>query len=70
MFRDTLAMRLRGAYLTFHRRANAHFERSGVTADQFVMLTVGAPSSAGCTRTAGRFTASLKTRSPRPSGQS
>src|SRR5262245_59071943 len=33
-------MRLRGAYLTFHRRANAHFEASGLTADQFVVLTV------------------------------
>lgn len=40
VFRNTLGMRLRGAYLTFHRRANAHFERSGVTADQFVVLTV------------------------------
>jgi DNA-binding MarR family transcriptional regulator len=33
-------MRLRGAYLTFHRRANAHFESLGTTADQFVVLTV------------------------------
>jgi DNA-binding MarR family transcriptional regulator len=33
-------MRLRGAYLTFHRMANAHFERFGVTADQFVVLTL------------------------------
>src|SRR5262245_31697494 len=32
-------MRLRGAYLTFHRMANAHFEQFGVTADQFVVLT-------------------------------
>jgi DNA-binding MarR family transcriptional regulator len=33
-------MRLRGAYLTFHRLANAHFEPLGVTADQFVVLTL------------------------------
>lgn len=40
MFQDTLGMRLRGAYLTFHRMANAHFEPFGVTADQFVVLTL------------------------------
>ena len=40
MFRDTLGMRLRGAYLTFHRMANAYFEQFGVTADQFVALTL------------------------------
>jgi DNA-binding MarR family transcriptional regulator len=40
VFRDTLGMRLRGAYLTFHRTANAHFEPLGVTADQFVILTL------------------------------
>src|SRR5262249_34411979 len=33
-------MRLRGAYPTFHRMANAHFEQFGVTADQFVVLTL------------------------------
>jgi DNA-binding MarR family transcriptional regulator len=33
-------MRLRGAYLPFHRMANAHFEQLGVTADQFVVLTL------------------------------
>jgi DNA-binding MarR family transcriptional regulator len=33
-------MRLRGAYLTFHRFANAHFEQFGVTSDQFVVLTL------------------------------
>jgi DNA-binding MarR family transcriptional regulator len=33
-------MQLRGAYLTFHRMANAHFEQFGVTADQFVVLTL------------------------------
>src|SRR5215468_6932022 len=33
-------MRLRGAYLTFHRMANAFFEKLGVTADQFVVLTL------------------------------
>jgi DNA-binding MarR family transcriptional regulator len=33
-------MRLRGAYLTFHRMANAHFEQFDMTADQFVVLTL------------------------------
>jgi DNA-binding MarR family transcriptional regulator len=33
-------MRLRGAYLALHRLANAHFERFGVTADQFVALSL------------------------------
>src|SRR6516162_3049290 len=33
-------MRLRGAYLTFHRMANAHFEQFAVSADQFVVLTL------------------------------
>jgi DNA-binding MarR family transcriptional regulator len=40
VFIETLGMRLRGAYLTFHRMANAHFEPFGVTADQFVVLTL------------------------------
>lgn len=40
MFGATLGMRLRGAYLTFHRRANQHYSKYGVTADQFVVLTV------------------------------
>lgn len=40
MFLDTLGMRLRAAYLTFHRRANAHFEPFGMTADQFVVLSI------------------------------
>lgn len=35
-----LAMLLRKAYLTFHRRANARILKSGVTADQFVALTM------------------------------
>jgi DNA-binding MarR family transcriptional regulator len=33
-----VAMALRVAYLTFHRQADAHFARRGVTADQFVLL--------------------------------
>ena len=33
-----LAMGLRAAYLTMHRRANAEFARLGLTADQFVIL--------------------------------
>jgi DNA-binding MarR family transcriptional regulator len=40
VFVKTLGMRLRGAYLTFHRRANAHFEPNGMTADQFVVLSI------------------------------
>jgi MarR family transcriptional regulator, organic hydroperoxide resistance regulator len=35
-----LAMLLRKAYLSFHRRANAWMLDHGVTADQFVLLTV------------------------------
>ena len=34
-----LALGLRAAYLTMHRRANAEFSRFGLTADQFVLLT-------------------------------
>jgi DNA-binding MarR family transcriptional regulator len=34
-----LALGLRAAYLTMHRRANAVFARFGLTADQFVLLT-------------------------------
>jgi DNA-binding MarR family transcriptional regulator len=33
-------MLMRGAYLNFHRRAQAHFGKRGVTADQYVMLAV------------------------------
>lgn len=40
VFQESLGMRLREAYLTFHRRANAHFEHFGATADQFVILTI------------------------------
>ncbi len=36
---DDLAMGLRAAYLTMHRRANAEFARFGLTADQDVILT-------------------------------
>ena len=34
-----LALGLRAAYLTMHRRANVVFSRFGLTADQFVLLT-------------------------------
>lgn len=34
-----LAMRLRVAYLALHRKTNAAVARSGLTADQFVLLT-------------------------------
>jgi len=33
-------MCLRGAYLTLHRRAQSHFACFGITADQFVILTL------------------------------
>ncbi len=33
-----LAMALRSAYLTMHRKADTYFARYGVTADQFVLL--------------------------------
>jgi DNA-binding MarR family transcriptional regulator len=35
-----LGMLLRKAYLSFHRRANAWMLEHGVTADQFVVLSV------------------------------
>ena len=35
-----LGMLLRKAYLSFHRRANARILKHGITADQFVLLTV------------------------------
>lgn len=35
-----LAMRLRIAYLALHRRTNAELARFGMTADQFVLLTI------------------------------
>src|SRR5262245_51491211 len=41
-----IAMALRAAYLTMHRRANAHFARHGVTADQFVLLSALAKGNA------------------------
>lgn len=39
-FREQLGMRLRGAYLGMHRRFQARFAKLGVTADQFVVLTL------------------------------
>ena len=41
----SLAMALRLAYLSFHRAANACFEPSGVTADQYVLLVTLAKQS-------------------------
>lgn len=41
-----VTMALRAAYLTMHRRADAHFARYGVTADQFVLLNILAQESA------------------------
>ena len=39
-FKKTLGMRLRGAYLTLHRCLNLTLRESGVTADQFVVLSL------------------------------
>jgi DNA-binding MarR family transcriptional regulator len=39
-FQKTLGMRLRGAYLTLHRCLNLELSGSGVTADQFVVLSL------------------------------
>ena len=39
-FHDNLGMRLRGAYLSVHRRTDAHFAQFGVTSDQFVVLSL------------------------------
>jgi DNA-binding MarR family transcriptional regulator len=39
-FRKTLGMRLRGAYLTLHRCLNLTLRESGMTADQFVVLSL------------------------------
>jgi DNA-binding MarR family transcriptional regulator len=39
-FGRTLGMRLRGAYLTLHRCLNLTLRESGVTADQFVVLSL------------------------------
>ena len=37
---DTIPMRLRRAYLTMHRVAQAHFAEFGMTVDQYVLLSV------------------------------
>lgn len=39
-FRDQLGMKLRAAYLAMHRRFQTRLATSGVTADQFVVLSV------------------------------
>jgi DNA-binding MarR family transcriptional regulator len=41
-----LAMALRSAYLTMHRKADTYFARHGVTADQFVLLQLLADEGA------------------------
>jgi DNA-binding MarR family transcriptional regulator len=48
-FIETPAMLLRGAYLTMHRRFNAHFDAHGITADQFVLLSL-LRDQPGCTQ--------------------
>ena len=39
-FYESIPMRLRHAYLTIHRTAQAHFARFGVTVDQYVLLSL------------------------------
>lgn len=39
-FHDNLGMRLRGAYLSVHRRTDSHFAQFGITSDQFVILSL------------------------------
>ena len=53
-----LAMGLRAAYLTMHRRANAEFARFGLTADQFVLLTALAEAGGVTQKELARRTAS------------
>jgi DNA-binding MarR family transcriptional regulator len=53
-----LAMSLRLAYLAMHRRSDAHFARSGVTADQFVLLSALAQGGAATQRELARRTSS------------
>lgn len=37
---ETIAMRLRRAYMSMHRHAQQHFAPFGVTADQYVVLSI------------------------------
>ena len=39
-FGNSPGMLLRAAYLSFHRYAHSHFSRGGLTADQFVLLSL------------------------------
>ena len=39
-FQHTIGMRLRSAYLTLHRCLNMHLGAAGLTADQFVVLSL------------------------------
>ena len=53
-----LALGLRAAYLTMHRRANAEFAHLGLTADQFVILTALAEADGVTQKELARRTAS------------
>ncbi len=53
-----LAMALRGAYLAMHRQTDAALARLGVTADQFVLLSVLARGEATTQRELARRTSS------------
>ena len=53
-----LAMALRAAYLAVHRRTDAALARSGVTADQFVLMAVLAGGGARTQRDLARRTGS------------
>ena len=47
---EFIGMLIRGAYLTFHRRAGSNFSRLGVTADQYVLLTTLAEEAESLTQ--------------------
>ncbi len=49
-FKDTLAIRLRAAYLHLHRSANRHFRQFDATADQYAVLTCLAEGEDGVTQ--------------------
>ena len=51
-FRDSIAIRLRSAYLHLHRSANRHFRQFDATADQYAVLTCLREAEDGITQQA------------------
>lgn len=49
-FQESLALRLRAAYLHLHRSANRHFRQFDATADQYAVLTCLAEGENGVTQ--------------------